>query len=573
MTTRRLTDADRFRRRRRVRWLAPSVLARSVKPVLVSGLFAKFGDRREVEAVLDQGVIDLSTQPHLDALRRAKGPWGPKDPGPVAAADVFEEMWIDYVADTGDGFDATATVAHLVAQPTLEIPSVDGRETHATTAGSLLVFGGDEVYPFANRKEYINRFTGPWRAMLPHEEPGRIALALPGNHDWYDGLTAFLQVFCGRTWMGGWKMAQRRSYFACKLPQRWWLWAIDIQLETYVDHPQLEYFAKAADEIKEGDGIILCWAVPSWVKAGEEKHQAYETLEYFQRNIVPNHAHIRVSLTGDSHHYARYEGPDTEQKITAGIGGAFTSATQHLPPELHLPANEDGPPILFERRCEYPTCADSTAMRNRVLRDIYFNNGFTALPAVVYGAMAAAATRRGMAAQAGVGCVLVAGCVAFSKSKKPAQWIPGLAHGLTHLAAAGTVATVLQRTACRAGARPGWRAFAGGAVIGGVAGPAIFALYLIVADHKEVFRRNTNELYAAMAIEDHKGFLRLHIKRDGELRIYPIKVDKVARWERAGTWPEPAGAPRFRTKDGAEPKAELIEGPVDVCRVPKGTAR
>ncbi|MEO5678702.1 MAG: metallophosphoesterase, partial [Acidimicrobiales bacterium] len=196
--------AEGFRRRPRVRWLAPSVLARTVQPVFLSGLFARFSDRREVEAVLPQGVIDLSDG---------------------------DEMWVDYVADTGDGFDATATVASLLAP---EVLTVDG---HRTEAGALLVLGGDEVYPYASIEAYKDRFIGPFRAMLPRAEPGRLTVALPGNHDWYDGLTAFLQVFCGGQWIGGWKTVQRRSYFACKLPNRWWLWGIDIQLETYIDHP------------------------------------------------------------------------------------------------------------------------------------------------------------------------------------------------------------------------------------------------------------------------------------------------------------------------------------------------
>jgi hypothetical protein len=555
----RTIDDDCFEPRPRVRWLAPSVLARTVMPVLLSGLFAKFGDRREVEAVLEQSVIDVSTD------------------GDPASPQELEEMWIDYLADTGDGFSATATLASVLARKTLDVPALEGGGVHATRAGSLLVLGGDQVYPFASPEDYTDRFTGPFRAMLPYEEPGRKIVALPGNHDWYDGLTAFLQVFCGRDWIGGWKAVQRRSYFALKLPKRWWLWGIDIQLDTYIDHPQIEYFKKAAAEVKPGDGIILCWAVPSWVHLGEAKAQAYATLDFFQRRIVPNHANLRVSLTGDSHHYARYEGPTREQKITAGIGGAFTAPTHHLPDKLLLPPNEGSEPITFTRRCEYPTCPDSKALRSGVLSAIYQNDGFPVLPGLAYGAMALAVTGRSKVtswvAGSAIGGLLVGGCVVFSQSEKVRECLPGILHGSAHVAASLAAAGVLRR------ATSGWReprraatAFFGAGLVGAAAGSALFAAYLVAADRKDTYRRNTNELYAAMALEDNVGFLRLHIRPDGDLDIYPIKIDEVVRWERDGCWDHPPKAPKFKVRAGPGPKPELIESPITVTREPAAKA-
>ena len=45
--------------------------------------------------------------------------------------------WLDYVADVGDGFVATYTMAHLLAQDHLE---VDGERI---SRGKILVMGGD----------------------------------------------------------------------------------------------------------------------------------------------------------------------------------------------------------------------------------------------------------------------------------------------------------------------------------------------------------------------------------------------------------------------------------------------
>ena len=87
------------------------------------------------------------------------------------------------------------------------------------------------------------------RCRSPRPSAPRL-FALPGNHDWYDGLTSFLRVFAQQRPFGGWATEQTRSYFAVSLPQRWWLFAIDTQFDDYVDAPQLEYFHDAAKQTR-----------------------------------------------------------------------------------------------------------------------------------------------------------------------------------------------------------------------------------------------------------------------------------------------------------------------------------
>ena len=72
--------------------------------------------------------------------------------------------------------------------------------------------------------------------------------AIPGNHDWYDGLTGFMRLF-GQDdrWLGGWRTNQTRSYFAVELPHDWWLWGIDIQSDSLIDEPQLDFFGRVRD--------------------------------------------------------------------------------------------------------------------------------------------------------------------------------------------------------------------------------------------------------------------------------------------------------------------------------------
>jgi len=171
-----------------------------------------------------------------------------------------------------------------------------------------------------------------------------------------------------------------------------------------------------------------------------------------------------------------------------------------------------------------------------------------------------------MATVAAAGAVAGA-CVGFSKSKKFADWWPGLVHGTAHVAAALTVIGFTGRqTRGRPVCRRRATVVAGATGAGATLGPILFAWYLYVADGLGLFGRNTNELFAAQAIEGYKGFLRLHIRRDGGITIYPVKVDRVARWKPDGTWDDPQGAPRFRPERPPEPT--LIEAPIEVTPTP-----
>jgi len=187
-----------FLRQPAVRWLSPGLLARSGVEVLVSGTFGKFADKREIQREPQLGM-DYS----------------------AAAGDV----WVDYLSDTGDGWEATYTMAWLLAQESLDF---DGQ---ALPRGRILLLGGDQVYPTAEPVAYEDRFIGPFAAAWP--KSGAVdkpeLYAIPGNHDWYDGLASFLRVFCAREGrIGEWRTRQRRSYFALKLPNDWWIWALGL---------------------------------------------------------------------------------------------------------------------------------------------------------------------------------------------------------------------------------------------------------------------------------------------------------------------------------------------------------
>lgn len=564
-----------------VRWLAPKVLGSAALKVVLSGVFGAYADKRELQAAFQQDLIDRSSG---------------------------DEMWLDYVSDVGDGFDATYSIAWLLAQDKLDLTGGEPTPTPeplATQRGQLLVMGGDEVYPLANSRAYENRTTGPYGAALPSvtgDPP--LLLALPGNHDWYDGLTAFIRVFAQGESIGAWQTEQRRSYFAVKLPNRWWLLGVDVQFNTYIDAPQLQYFRRACEDMQEGDGVILCSARPSWVHT-EEDPEAFASLDYFERTIVtPNGGRIRVWLSGDSHHYAVYRQVDGDLILmTNGGGGAYLSPTHHLPEKLTLPppasrsALKVQTPTKFERLGSYPWVPDSKRLawgvwklpwRNRGFASVLglahlmllftLSSGLATLPGATGSLVAAvdhaslwntlAAIFRPFAMA--VVAVILATAAAFSKTPGSRRgYVLGGIHGVAQVALG-------------VGSLMAWSAWApflddlpglvsalivglGTLLVTGLVASELTAVYMLVVDR--MFDVNSNEVYAAQSIEDHKSWLRMHIDANGTLRLIPVKVPKVCRkWADGDGSP---GAPKLRPADGHEAKPELIHSePIVVPREP-----
>lgn len=104
----------------------------------------------------------------------------------------------------------------------------------------VLVIGGDLAYPNPSNETYEQRFFRPFEAALPpppHVRPGRLvvhkpdlpeasdpnaqdpsevlhqyagptAFAIPGNHDWIDGLETYTRHIQHKGWLGGWLLPQ-----------------------------------------------------------------------------------------------------------------------------------------------------------------------------------------------------------------------------------------------------------------------------------------------------------------------------------------------------------------------------
>ena len=414
-----------------VAWLSPVQLARTGIEVAQGTLFARFADKRDVEASTPERAYDLS-----------------------GLAGDDEAFVLDYVADTGDGFDPTFAVAADLAHGAVS-PEVGAK---------LLVFGGDLVYPVASVREYEDRLIGPYTEALADLVPGTASLiepepddapkggppyvvAIPGNHDWYDGLGSFRRMMCeswvkgtpktsrgdflmapdelsSDTFARGWSAVQSRSYWSVRLPHGWWIWGIDIQLDAPIDAAQLAYFRLAATRLGEHDDLIVCTARPSWVDDDPQGAANYfqgnkQNLVWFlDRTLGTAHRHrCRLLLSGDTHHFLHYalDGGRTpagepgvlkpDHLVTCGSGGAYLSSTHHTRRSLTMrwkpkrATHDEAPGSVTSYTSDepYPSRQRSRSLRWQFLRAVWKNSAWfpltlTALYALVAPSAAKLAT-------------------------------------------------------------------------------------------------------------------------------------------------------------------------------------
>jgi hypothetical protein len=540
-----------------VRWFDPHQLLDTAVRVTVSGVFSSYADSRESQAREPAEVPDRS---------------GPGD------------LWLDYVADLGDGWNSTYTVARLLASEELEL-DLDG-ETHHTERGRILVFGGDAVYPVPKADEYENRMLGPYRAALPCVDARAPELfAIPGSHDWYDGLVNFTSIFCRNRWIGGWRTCQHRSYFALKLPSGWWLWGIDIQFGASIDEVQLRYFAEvAADQVQPGDRVILCMSKA--VESGRKETEVHSDRDvaYLEREIIqPSGAQLLLYLKSGKHYYSRYEQDDgPRHHIESGGGGAFLHPTHNLPERFDLPGADGA--TAYRRAGTYPSAAASKRLRKRIwlmpaynlplaavfgtvqvllafmlglhLEDHHVSLGFGDLLLAMWESPTAFL----------LSLLVLASLVGMVRFAHDASGIGRVALGLSHSALqVGSVAGVLIAASYLSSlggseGAPSLLAFLGLVLLlGGISGMMGMAGDLWATGYLGL---HGTEAYAPLHHQDQKHFLRLHIQADGTLTLYPIGIERVGRkWTLCPD--APAHTPWF-APDGPEPEPHLIEAPIRI---------
>lgn len=564
------TPIKEVKKARMVGWYDPGQLARTGIEVVVSTLFGRHSDFRLLEALTIQSDEGPGFYDHTYHYSR-----GPDEKFLVLdesrPREAEKEFWIDYVSDVGDGWNPTYTLAYYLGKPELSVSAKNG-EQFTTKQGSILIFGGDGVYPTASRQVYEQRLVVPYDAGFKSEDEPPHVYAVPGNHDWYDSLVAFTRLFCQKRWFAGWQTQQTRSYFALKLPRGWWLLGTDVQLGSDIDKGQVDYFKNISSEMKEGDRVILCNAEPHWVYSGIYKD--YDPSIYNESNLkflddlLRNR--VRVYLAGDLHHYRRHQDAEGNQKITAGGGGAFLHPT-HAPAASKL---KDG----YTLQESFPDQKTSSRLCWGNLKFGLTNKQFGLLTGLFYfltlwaidphigqtanfGLAVKTTLRAALAGPVQASWVLAifVGFLLFTDThSKPYRIIAGSLHGLTHLFMAfliGWFALYLAELKFEPGTVRRLGVFGLVMFVGGyITGPLIMGLYLLISLNG--FERHSNEAFSSLKNEDYKHFLRMKIDASGDLSIFPIGIRKVPR-----DWidnPAP-GRPYYVPASSSGTAPELIE--------------
>ncbi|WP_433224505.1 metallophosphoesterase family protein [Microtetraspora malaysiensis] len=304
-------------------WLRPRTLWRSRNEILAQ----LFGDpsgevrHRWVEAQRERGV----------------------DPDFRIVQDVGEDFSFLVLGDTGEG-DASqyAVVPGLLK---------------AGAGTAFAVIASDVIYPTGSGNEYSDKFFRPYK---DYRAP---IYAVPGNHDWYDGLGGFMRVFCeapplpepprssglrGLLWKRPEKIDEAALAAAREMrsapeqraavPAPYWvldlgrllLVGIDTGIRGDIDREQGEWLRRVSADPRPK---ILITGKPIYVR--NEYHpceiQGGGTVDEIVRD--PAHNYV-AAIGGDVHNYQRFPvrvGDRVIQYVVSGGGGAFMHATHTIP--------------------------------------------------------------------------------------------------------------------------------------------------------------------------------------------------------------------------------------------------
>ncbi|HEY8481867.1 MAG TPA: metallophosphoesterase [Spirillospora sp.] len=309
-------------------WRRPSVLWRSRNDVLAR----IFGDpsnairRRCVAALRERGT------PAAFTLHRSA-----------------PEFSFVVLGDTGEGDRSQ----YAVVPPLL----------NAAGDTDFMIIASDVIYPAGRADQYPEKFFRPYR-----DYPAPI-YAVPGNHDWYDGLRGFLYVFCDLDadcapppWRGPlsfvprllWRRPGEVDVAALTEARRLYrgapgqqavqpgpYWAIDtptlriIGIDTGIggglDRDQGRWLREVSAGPKPK---LLVTGKPLYVNDEHRpgKIEGGGTVDEIVRD--PAHNYV-AAIGGDYHNYQRYPvttpGGRTIQYIVAGGSGAFMHATHTIP--------------------------------------------------------------------------------------------------------------------------------------------------------------------------------------------------------------------------------------------------
>ena len=290
----------------------------------------------------------------------------------------------------------------------------------ASAGTAFLTVLSDVIYPIGNTNEYVDKFFRPYK---DYDAP---IYALPGNHDWYDGLGGFMRHFCDADTLpderlpGRGVRARLRDLLwrkpsallpdtldRCRdlrpaptqratLPAPYWtidtpsvrFVAIDTGIRGNIDGEQGDWLRRVSTD--DPRPKILLTGKPLYVD--DEHHPGLVagrdfTVDDVVRDPAANYV---AAIGGDIHNYQHYPvrvDDRTIHYVVSGGGGAFMHATHTIPKVSVGGVSED------EFRC-YPLRGDSLAFYSRLYsRKLAFGTKLLEIPPEQASALVAARCR------------------------------------------------------------------------------------------------------------------------------------------------------------------------------------
>ena len=472
------------------------------------------------------------------------------------------EVWIDFVSDCGDDATVSEVVAQLfVAEYEVDDPDVKGQKL-VLPRGDILFLGGDLSYPVATVLEMTRRLVEPWNRVLEKHTAGapRVLLAVPGNHDWYDGLDGFsrlCQAPCAfedavpasdplhpepeqhpvLAWaeafargdqvkkptalaLAGYLAVQRASYFRIPLAPGIDLFGVDRQLKR-IDVRQEAYFAIPGAPARM---VVMPDPARAW---GERRPNGVETLGSLGIVMEKNPT---LLLAGDIHHYERSaEGKSLH--VVAGGGGAFLHGARIAKDDAQYPIDAEfpGPRASWKLLLQLPAFA-ALGRAGWILPALFAIGDAVALEEHFRAGVRSSATvALAISLIVAVGTAVLVGW----RRHRAARVVPfATVLGLTIGAIPVTVAVGIDALAMRVmGAWGSPLAFAGALILATMASSFLFGVMLMLLARLGL---NHAQAYAAMGSAGYKHFVRLRVTAGSSGMSYVDAwvvgvVDPVAR--------------------------------------------
>lgn len=393
-------------------WLSVRTLLSSANDVLAKRAPMIIRDRRR-RYVAAQRAAGAERADHGPATQPGLGSFAPDF---VVDWTQLQDPRFLVVGDPGEA-DASQ---YAVIEPLLNVHECGVAWNDGPCKKSdFMVVMSDVIYPAGDVNDYINGF------YIPFRKYDRPIYALPGNHDWYDGLSGFMFHHCAAEPLPHLRLSLAGRSLGDRLVRALWQRANRPdrdRLAPYVHERRLETLKRADDEtpdprtpprpvqpapyfaieleqlvlvaIDTGVGgeldaeqghwlkrvsalpkhKVLLTGKPIWSRGtyrpGEivwdgdaPKTARSETVDDIVRD--PGHRYV-AAIGGDTHNFQRYpvrvEDGRTIQYVVAGGGGAYLASTHTIPAIGHPPpADHAAPCEEDEFRC-YPLRGDSLAL-------------------------------------------------------------------------------------------------------------------------------------------------------------------------------------------------------------------